>query len=173
MYALTSPRLLTPPRNNEDPTATTVELDVIIGIARRRGAHTIAIGSGRTSAALVTSQTLADRWQHEGGEVAATITWPETAASWLRQATRFAATDPDLWVMTGPATGWAQMTRRLLWSTTWSARRTLVTAALAARDTLELVGAHHLDGLAGAHTDGTPWILADGCVRPPREQQSR
>ena len=58
----------------------------------------------------------ARRWQATGGAIVCAVTWPESAASWLRQATRFAAGGPDLWVMAGPATGWAQMTRRLLWS---------------------------------------------------------
>ena len=30
------------------------------------------------------------------------------------------AADPGLWIMAGPPRGWAQVTRRLLWSTPWS-----------------------------------------------------
>jgi hypothetical protein len=86
----------------------------------------------------------ARRFQATGGIIICTVTWPESAASWLRQAARFAAADPDLWVMAGPATGWAQMTRRLLWSTPWRPQRLIlidlvlprVTALSASRDTV-------------------------------------
>jgi hypothetical protein len=97
-----------------------------------------------------------------------TITWPETAASWLRQATRFAAADPDLWVMAGPATGWAQMTRRLLWSTSWRPDRTLAFASLGTAPVISLVGAHNLPGLTGATTDGSTWQVSDRLLRLPR-----
>ena len=59
--------------------------------------------------------------------------------------------------MAGPATGWAQMTRRLLWSTPWRPERTLAFAAIGAPDVLGLVGADNLPGLAGATADGGSW----------------
>ncbi|MGF6883768.1 hypothetical protein ABIA39_008351 [Nocardia sp. GAS34] len=124
------------------------------------------IGSGRTPAALATAAALATRWWDAGGQVADAVTWPEAAASWLRQATRFAAAAADLWVMTGPATGRGQMTRRLLWSTSWTPRLTLGTASIGTPQALQLVGGHHLDELVGAHADGMAWVVAEGVVRP-------
>lgn len=163
---MNSPLLPYPPAPGIDTArATAAELDTLTDLARQRGALTITIGAGRTPAAAATADAFAERWRQLGGQIAATITWPETAASWLRQATRFADTHPDLWVMTGPALGWAQMTRRLLWSTTWTPRRTLVTAAAAAPSALELVGTHHLDGLTGVYADGTAWSILDGLPR--------
>jgi hypothetical protein len=90
------------------------------------------------------------------------VTWPEEAASWLRQATRFAAANPDLWVMAGPAGGWAQMARRLLWSTSWQPERTIAFAGIGTGRAIGLVGAVNLPGLTGATKDGGTWAVRDG-----------
>jgi len=90
--------------------ATDAELRRMTELALSRGARAIAIGRGRSPVAARAAAGFARRFQATGGSVSCTVTWPESAASWLRQATRFAAADPDLWVMAGPATGWAQMT---------------------------------------------------------------
>jgi hypothetical protein len=108
--------------------ATAAELNHMSELARRRDARTIAIGRGRSALAAAAVAALARRWEGEGRIVLDIVSWPEEAASWLRQATRFAAADPDLWVMAGPAGGWAQMTRRLLWSTPWQPGRTIALA---------------------------------------------
>ncbi|GLW98042.1 hypothetical protein [Microtetraspora sp. NBRC 16547] len=160
MEALTSPLLKTSASYNADLTATDAEVATVIRIARDRRARNIVIGSGRTPHALATSRLIKSAWDRTGGGTLDTITWPETGASWLRHASRFAAADPDLWVMVGPATGWAQMTRRLLWSTPWSPARTLATAGIGDPRTLALVGLTNLDGLAGASADGTSWLVA-------------
>jgi hypothetical protein len=112
-----------------------------------------------------TAAAFACRWEARGGTVIDVITWPEEAASWLRQATRFAAADPDLWIMAGPPRGWAQMTRRLLWSTPWQPGRTLAFAALGTQHAIELVGAHNLQGLAGATADGGSWTVCGGNIQ--------
>jgi hypothetical protein len=141
---------------------TEAELNHMAELAWRRGAVTIAIGRGRSARATATAAAFARRWEGAGRIVLDVVTWPEEAASWLRQATRFAAADPDLWVMTGPAAGWAQMTRRLLWSTPWQPGRTIAFAGLGTRRAVELVGAHNLDGLTGATADGRTWAVRDG-----------
>jgi hypothetical protein len=96
------------------------------------------------------------------------VTWPEEAASWLRQATRFTAAQPDLWVMAGPPGGWAQMTRRLLWSTPWEPGRTIAFAALGTERAVGLVGADNLSGLTGATAWGGTWAVRDGQLITPR-----
>ncbi|MFJ7214843.1 hypothetical protein [Amycolatopsis sp. NPDC098790] len=108
----------------------------LIGPARH-----IVIGTDTTSRAH--GHRIAEAW---GGLVLATVTWPETAASWLRQARRFAAPDPDVWVVSATPAGWAGMSRRLELSTGWSPHRTVATAKLA-----------DVPGLRGARTDGTTW----------------
>src|SRR5690349_5691318 len=145
--------------------ATDAELNRMTELALSRGAQAIAIGRGRFPVAARAAAGFARRFQAAGGSVICAVTWPESAASWLRQATRFAAADPDLWVMAGPATGWAQMTRRLLWSTTWRPERTIAFAALGTAPVIGLVGAHNLPGLTGATADGSTWHVTDGIFR--------
>ncbi|MFJ1831420.1 hypothetical protein ACIO6T_42405 [Streptomyces sp. NPDC087532] len=160
MEALTSPLLKAAASYDADLTATDAEVATIIRIARDRRARNIVIGSGRTPHALATSRLIRSAWDRIGGGTLDVINWPETGASWLRHASRFAAANPDLWVMVGPATGWAQMTRRLLWSTPWSPARTLATAGIGDPRTLALVGLTNLDGLTGASADGASWLVA-------------
>ena len=160
---MTSPRLKDGPiEQAADPLPAASELDRILELALRRGAHTVTIGHGRSAAAVAAADAFARRWEAGGRIVLAVVTWPEDAASWLRQATRFAAADPDLWIMAGPVRGWAQMTRRLLWSTSWQPERTIAFAALGTEHAIGLVGAANLPGLAGATGDGGTWTVRDG-----------
>jgi hypothetical protein len=168
---MTTPPLLPPSlvRDMGDTGAarelTEAELDRVVELALRRQARTVAIGSGRSPAAVEAAAAFAGRWEGSGGIVLDTVTWPEEAASWLRQATRFAAADPDLWVMTGPPHGWAQMTRRLLWSTSWRPERTIAFAGIGAPLAIGLVGADNLPGLAGATATGGTWAVRDGRIQ--------
>jgi hypothetical protein len=82
-------------------------------LALGRGARSVIIGRGRSAAAATAVTAFARSWEASGGTVPDVITWPEEAASWLRQAARFTVVDPDLWIMAGTPRGWAQMTRRL------------------------------------------------------------
>ena len=89
---------------------TEAELDRVAELALGRDARTVTIGRGRSAAATEAASAFARRWEDQGRIVLDVVTWPEEAASWLRQATRFAAGHPDLWIMAGPPGGWAQMT---------------------------------------------------------------
>jgi hypothetical protein len=142
--------------------ATEAELNRMAELALRRGAASIAIGCGRSAAATFDAAAFARRWEASGRIVLDVVTWPEQAASWLRQATRLAAANPDLWVMAGAPGGWAQMTRRLLWSTSWEPGRTIAFAALGTHHAIGLVGAGNLCGLVGATADGGTWTVRDG-----------
>jgi hypothetical protein len=141
---------------------TGAESSRMTGLASGRGARSVVIGRGRSAAAATAVTAFARSWEAGGGTVLDVVTWPEEAASWLRQAARFTAVDPDLWVMAGPPRGWAQMTRRLLWSTPWQPGRTLAFAALGTQHAIGLVGACNLQGLAGATADGGTWTVRDG-----------
>jgi hypothetical protein len=143
---------------------TGAELDRMVELALRRQARTVAIGSGRSPAAVGAAAAFVGRWEGCGGIILDSVTWPEEAASWLRQATRFVAADPDLWIMAGPARGWAQMTRRLLWSTPWRPERTIAFAAIGSPLAIGLVGACNLPGLAGATAAGGTWTVRDGRI---------
>ena len=149
------------------------ELSRMTELALSRGARSVAIGRGRSAAVAAAVTAFARRWEASGATVLTVVTWPEEAASWLRQATRFAAADPDLWIMAGTPRGWAQMTRRLLWSTSWQPGRTLAFAALGTRRAIGLVGAHNLEGLAGATADGGTWTVCNGRIQvAPRDMDT-
>ena len=122
---------------------TNAELEALLGLIGQ--ARHIVIGTAADPVSRADGERIATAW---GGLVLATVTWPETAASWLRQARRFTAPDPDIWVVSATPAGWAGMTRRLQTSTPWSPHRTVVTAAL--QD-------FRLPGLRGARADGTTW----------------
>ena len=168
---MTASPLLPPGRAGRmhETEATDAELGRMTELALSRAARAIAIGRGNSPVAVRAAAGFARRFRATGGTIICTVTWPESAASWLRQATRFAAADPDLWVMAGPATGWAQMTRRLLWSTPWRPERTLGFAAVGTGHVIDLVGAHNLPGLTGATADGGTWQVSNGLLRviPP------
>ncbi|MES9558842.1 MULTISPECIES: hypothetical protein [unclassified Streptomyces] len=171
MEPLTSPLLRRAhPAAQPETVITEAEVTALVALALARGAQTIAVGSGRDPLALTSVHTVVQAWERAGGVCVLELDWPETAASWLRQATRFAAAEPDLWIMQGPHLGWAQMTRRLLWSTPWQPARTLLTGAVSDRRTLDLVGLHNLPGIGGVTSDGDAWHLGpdDHIVTAPR-----
>jgi hypothetical protein len=64
----------------------------------------------------------------------------------------------------GPPGGWAQMTRRLLWSTPWDPSRTIAFAVLGTERAVGLVGAGNLSGLTGATAQGGTWAVRSGRV---------
>jgi hypothetical protein len=122
---------------------TDAELKALVNLIGR--ARHIVLGTAADPASRADGERIAAAW---GGLVLATVTWPETAASWLRPARRFAAPDPDVWVVAATPAGWAGMTRRLQTATPWRPHRTVVTAALAD---------FRLPGVRGARADGTTW----------------
>ncbi|MEV4052319.1 hypothetical protein AB0J55_14145 [Amycolatopsis sp. NPDC049688] len=122
---------------------TSAELEALVELIGR--ARHIVLGTAASPAARADGERIAAAW---GGLVLATVTWPETAASWLRQARRFAAPEPDVWVVSATPAGWAGMARRLRLSTSWSPHRTLLTSALAN---------FPVPGLRGTRADGTTW----------------
>ncbi|GII59329.1 hypothetical protein Pth03_77180 [Planotetraspora thailandica] len=153
---------LSPRHNPVDVGPTDAELERMTGMCGDRGALTIILGHGRTPDVILAATRFTQRWEEAGGVVLDTITWPESAASWMRQALRFTASEPDLWVMLGPVIGWARMTRRLLSSTPWQPSRTIAAAAVGTADAIGLVGAADLSGMAGATCDGGMWTISCG-----------
>jgi hypothetical protein len=150
-----------PPVPLTEPASYTGQISQTLTLIHARGARSITIGHGMTPQALSAARTFEHVWTTAGGDVLDVVAWPEEAASWLQQAGRFASGEPDLWVMTGAAPGWAQMTRRLLWSTPWQPRRTLVLGDHLAHAAATLVGIHNVEGLAGTTATGT-WAIRDG-----------
>ncbi|GLY68830.1 hypothetical protein [Amycolatopsis taiwanensis] len=122
-------------------------------------ADSVVIGSATDDVSLSNAARIADAWTERGGQVLDTVTWPESAASWLRQARRFTGPAPDAWIVTGTPPGWIGMGRRLVRDTNWSGRRTVATAALADPALISAGGVDTFDGLRGAHANGTAWEI--------------
>jgi hypothetical protein len=101
-----------------------------------------------------------------GGTVLAVVDWPEEAASWLRQARRFAAGPPDAWVVAGAPLGWARMSTRLRRSTDWAPKRTFGFASTARAVALAEPGT--LEGMRGADEDGGVWRLGRNLIHRER-----
>lgn len=130
--------------------------------AARPRVETVVIGHGRDaspSAEAFANVWEGDTWQ---GTVLRIVDWPEEAASWLRQARRFAAGPPDAWVVAGAPLGWARMSERLRQSTDWDPARTFGFATTAQAVALAAPGT--LEGMRGADTDGTTWRITRNLI---------
>ncbi|MEU4226953.1 Ada metal-binding domain-containing protein [Nonomuraea sp. NPDC026600] len=158
---------------------TAAELAGLLGLlaAARPRVETVVIGHGRDAGP--SAEAFADAWENgawkgglaegavwEGdtwqGTVLAVVGWPEEAASWLRQARRFAAGPPDAWVVAGAPLGWARMSERLRQSTDWDPGRTFGFASTAQAVALAAPGT--LEGMRGADTDGTTWRITRNLI---------
>jgi hypothetical protein len=143
---------------------TAAELAGLLGLlaAARPRVETVVIGHGRDaalSAAAFANAWDGDTWQ---GTVLAVVGWPEEAASWLRQARRFAAGPPDAWMVAGAPLGWARMSERLRQSTDWDPGRTFGFASTAQAVALAAPGT--LEGMRGADIDGTTWRITRNLI---------
>lgn len=90
------------------------------------GLGTLVLGHSRDQTAREAARLLLDHLVGRGVDVRDVVDWPEQAASWLRQATRFTAFAPALWVvLIGDGNGWMRMRQRLH-DTAWDPDRTVV-----------------------------------------------
>ncbi|MEU1035669.1 hypothetical protein ABZ402_44740 [Streptomyces mirabilis] len=138
---------------------TEAELAALIGLltAPKSRIETVTIGHSRDADSLAAAEAFAAAWEARGGKVLASVDWPETAASWLRPASRLTAEAPDAWVMAAAPLGFAQLARRLRHSTDWDPARTFAFASLRDSRLPALTGPDTLHGLRGATTDGGAW----------------
>ena len=136
------------------------ELAAILGLVRRIRPVSIVVGTAMDPVSRANGDRIARAWSQDGGCVLATVHWPETAASWLRQARQFADPEPDAWVVSATPAGWIGMGRRLACSTGWAPGRTVATAGLADPALIAAGGVGTFDGLRGAYSDGTTWAIA-------------
>lgn len=141
---------------------TPAELDRVIGLLRGMGAELVSVGHGRADPSTDTANAFAAAWTLAGGHLAAVVGWPSTAASWLRQATRLTADEPDAWVISDRAQGWAPLAARLAESTGWDPVRTVGFAGLGDERLLELAGTATVEGMHGATATGGIWHVHHG-----------
>ncbi|WP_328603570.1 hypothetical protein OG943_26200 [Amycolatopsis sp. NBC_00345] len=137
------------------------ELAALINAARsvKPAPVSAVVGTASDAVSRANGELLATAWADGGGTVLTTVHWPETAASWLRPSRRFAAPEPDVWLVAATVPGWAAMGRRLVTSTGWSPARTFVTSPLADPELIALGGIGTFDGLRGAYPDGRLWTV--------------
>lgn len=145
-------------------------LDLVTGLCPPFGGG-IAVGHGRDPASAAAADAVAQAWDDRGGLVLGVVDWPETAASWLRQACRLTAHAPDAWVVAGPPAGFARLARRLRAEPGWDPARTIAFASLHDPRLPALAGLDTLHGLRGATADGEVWHVrhrAVVCTVPSR-----
>lgn len=173
-----SPRLSRPSMAHDvvlEP-ASDAEIDALVWLAYHLGARNVVIGHGRDDISCMNAARFARDWEAGGEAVMVQVSWREEAASWLRQARRLVTPGPDLWVLGGAATGLAQMTRRLAWSTSWEPCRTLVLGTRTMSEALRRAGGGVLEGVRGAHSDGALWQIRDDsmeALHPAEVERSR
>jgi hypothetical protein len=145
---------------------TEAELAALIGLLTLPKARieTVTVGHSRDPASRATAEAFTAAWTAHGGTVLTTVSWPETAASWLRPANRLTAEIPDAWVMAAAPLGLAQLVRRLRHSTDWDPARTYAFASLQDPRLPALAGHDALHGMRGATADGATWDVRRGWV---------
>ncbi|MER6942853.1 Ada metal-binding domain-containing protein [Nonomuraea sp. NPDC000554] len=140
---------------------TDAELGALIGLLERERprVRAVVVGHGRDAASTTAAEAFARAWD---GDLLAVVDWPEEAASWLRQARRFASGEPDAWVVAGAPLGWARMSRRLRLSTAWDPARTFGFASVARAVALAPPGT--MEGVRGADPDGRAWRIGRNLI---------
>lgn len=96
-----SPRLSTPlaVRDTLPEPATDAEVDALVDLADRLDVQSVVIGHGRDDVSRQNAARFVARWEAGDGEVLVRVSWPDEAASWLRQSRRL--TGPEHWPGTG------------------------------------------------------------------------
>lgn len=133
---------------------------------------TVSVGHSRHPASCAAARAFIDAWSRHG-EVITVVDWPETAASWLRPATRLTAQSPDAWVIAATPVGFAQLARRLRHLDGWDPTRTVAFASLQDPRLPALAGADTLNGLRGATSGGSTWQVHDRWIRTYRASTDR
>ena len=86
----------------------------------------ISLGHGRDTESSAWARAFAARWRDAGGELDAIVSWPASAASWLRPARALTRDAPDAWVVADELATWTHVAHRLRTSTSWDPARTIV-----------------------------------------------
>lgn len=145
------------------------ELSTVVELVRTHRAALVNVGHGRDPRSVASAGAFIEEWSAVGGDIGAIVSWPATAASWLRPACRLAAGAPDAWVIASGVDEWAGLGGRLAASGSWQARRTVGFAALGDPRLPSVVGVAATEGLHGAFGDGTAWTFRDGLLLPCSE----
>lgn len=145
---------------------TDAELNTVLALlaTQKPQVEAVTIGHGRDHASVAAAEAFAAAWTMHGGTILAVVDWPETAASWLRPATRLTAQRPDAWVIAAGLRGFAQLARRLRRSTDFDPARAVAFASLDDTRLITLAGPDAVNGLHGADADGRIWSVRHGRI---------
>ena len=151
----------------EPPTVDSLQrkVDAVLRLMRELGAAVVNVGHGRDSLSATRAERFAQAWRRSGGIVGSVVSWPETAASWLRQSRRL-STGADAWVVADSPTGWAGIGPRLAAHGLWRPDRTIAFPGLDDPALPRLAGSLATEGLRGVGANGTTtWHYSDGWLR--------
>lgn len=98
------------------------ELSGVLTLVGGLEPRVVNVGHDRKPASLARAQAFLEVWCGSGGQVGAVVSWPQTAASWLRPAIRL-ADDADTWVVADVPHGWAGLGPRLAATALWDRSR--------------------------------------------------
>ena len=102
----------------------------IVGLVTDLDAARVGVGHSRDPESSALAAAFVEAWTARGGEITAVVSWPEAAASWLRQARALSAGAPDAWLTAGSLASLRQVCRRLSMNTDWDAARTVAFATV-------------------------------------------
>jgi hypothetical protein len=90
----------------------------------------VGVGHARDHKSSVLAAACVDAWTDRGGEITAVVSWPDEAASGLRQAQALTAGAPDAWLIAGPIASLRRVCDRLARRADWDPARTVVFATV-------------------------------------------
>ncbi|WP_249123940.1 hypothetical protein [Saccharopolyspora erythraea] len=152
---------------------TGVEVAKVVELLRELEATLVNVGHGRDVGSDERAARFVRAWSAVGGEIGAVVSWPASAASWLKPACRLVSGAPDAWVVADEPTGWTGFCRRLAAVGGWRPDRTVAFSGLTDPLLPAAVGAGATEGMRGAASDGTGWMFADGRLITEVPEQGR
>jgi hypothetical protein len=153
------------------PASLGTELTAVLALVRRLQPGTVNVGHGRDPGSSARGRAFADAWAGLGGDLGVVVSWPASAASWLRQARRLSA-GADTWVVADTPGGWAGIGPRLAATGLWRADRTVAFPGLDDPALCRVAGLVATDGLRGVSADGRTWQFANGWLHTQRPARS-
>ena len=104
----------------------------VLDLMTAMDAPRVGVGHARDPRSSALAEAFVEAWTCRGGEITAVVSWPDEAASWLRQARALSAGAPDAWLVAGPLVSLRRVCDRLSTSTDWDPARTVAFAAVGA-----------------------------------------
>jgi len=130
--------------------------------------YSLSIGHSRDDASNAIAEALAESWQLtltwvrvEGGFLIRQVDWPETAASWLAQATELNKDRPDAIVIISSASSGIAVLKRLADQKNWSASRTFCLFNDTEDPQKYMADLIFYEGLKCITKDGKRWIVTN------------